>query len=294
MLVTAGHRDTVDHGRVWRPFDENLYDPTWERPHQARPIVERRLPPRGPRADARERRRPARRSTRTRPAASSSSSSAKGSRPSASASSTPTSTPTTSSACARSSPRSLPDAYVQTSRDLAAGARVRAHLRRHARRLHRPAGRQLPASGWRSACEEAGFDSRVEIMQMDGGLRTIESVRERAGLHAAVRARSPACSAPRPTRASCSTARNLVCLDIGGTSSDLGVILDGSAEVTNEWELEHAIPLAVTTLDVRSIGAGGGSLISSRRGRLAAGRARVRRLRPGARLLRPRRHRSRR
>ena len=31
--------------------------------------------------------------------------------------------------------------------------------------------------------------------------------------------------------------------------------------MTNEWELEHAIPLAITTLDVRSIGAGGGSLI---------------------------------
>ena len=56
--------------------------------------------------------------------------------------------------------------------------------------------------------------------------------------------------------------RDLVCLDIGGTCSDLGVIHDGQAEVTNEWELEHAIPLAITTLDVRSIGAGGGSLIS--------------------------------
>src|SRR5438270_3207058 len=42
LLVTEGHRDTVDHGRVWRPFDANLYDTTWERPHQARPIVCRR------------------------------------------------------------------------------------------------------------------------------------------------------------------------------------------------------------------------------------------------------------
>ncbi len=42
MLVTAGHRDLVDTGRHWRPFDENLYDATWERPHQARPLVDRR------------------------------------------------------------------------------------------------------------------------------------------------------------------------------------------------------------------------------------------------------------
>src|SRR5579871_938306 len=32
MLVTEGHRDIVDTGRIWRPFDDNLYDPTWERP----------------------------------------------------------------------------------------------------------------------------------------------------------------------------------------------------------------------------------------------------------------------
>src|SRR4051794_15885058 len=42
MLLTAGHRDTVDTGRAWRPFDENLYDATWVRPHEARPIVDRR------------------------------------------------------------------------------------------------------------------------------------------------------------------------------------------------------------------------------------------------------------
>ena len=97
---------------------------------------------------------------------------------------------------------------------------------------------------------------------MDGGLRTISSVRAR---------RSTRCS-PGPVAGLLGAetysrelldGRNLVCLDIGGTSSDLGVILDGRAEVTNEWELEHAIPLAITTLDVRSIGAGGGSLIGT-------------------------------
>src|SRR5205085_684709 len=48
--------------------------------------------------------------------------------------------------------------------------------------------------------------------------------------------------------------QGLICLDIGGTSSDIGIVHDGKATVTNEWQLEHAMPLSITTLDVRSIG----------------------------------------
>src|SRR5882757_9649050 len=42
LLATAGHRDLLDIGRMDRAFGESLYDPTWMRPHQVRPIVRRR------------------------------------------------------------------------------------------------------------------------------------------------------------------------------------------------------------------------------------------------------------
>src|SRR4051794_16166621 len=43
LLATAGHRDLLDIGRLWRPFDDPLYDPTWQRPHEANPLISRRL-----------------------------------------------------------------------------------------------------------------------------------------------------------------------------------------------------------------------------------------------------------
>src|ERR1700749_3873152 len=42
LLATAGHRDLLDIGRMDREFGAKLYDPTWLRPHQERPVVRRR------------------------------------------------------------------------------------------------------------------------------------------------------------------------------------------------------------------------------------------------------------
>ena len=42
LLATAGHRDLLDLGRMDREFGPNLYDPTWLRPHQERPLIRRR------------------------------------------------------------------------------------------------------------------------------------------------------------------------------------------------------------------------------------------------------------
>ena len=54
---------------------------------------------------------------------------------------------------------------------------------------------------------------------------------------------------------------NLVCVDIGGTSTDVGIVVDGVAQAVDDWEVEWTLPLGVPAIDVRSIGAGGGSLI---------------------------------
>ena len=42
LLCTQGFRDLLDIGRLERPYDDPLYDPHWIRPHQERPLVERR------------------------------------------------------------------------------------------------------------------------------------------------------------------------------------------------------------------------------------------------------------
>lgn len=64
--------------------------------------------------------------------------------------------------------------------------------------------------------------------------------------------------------------RNVLTFDIGGTSLDACVIDDGAAVVTHQARLEH-FPLLIPTYDIRTIGAGGGSIASIDRGLLKVG-----------------------
>lgn len=49
-------------------------------------------------------------------------------------------------------------------------------------------------------------------------------------------------------------------LDMGGTSTDISLIADGELRETNEWEVEYGHPIVFPSIEVLSIGAGGGSL----------------------------------
>ena len=83
---------------------------------------------------------------------------------------------------------------------------------------------------------------------------------------------------------------NVVTYDMGGTSSDVALVLGGMPSVSSDLELEYAMPIHVPMVDVHTIGAGGGSIASVD----AAGMLRVGPESAGrdarADLLRPRRH----
>ncbi len=53
---------------------------------------------------------------------------------------------------------------------------------------------------------------------------------------------------------------DLVTYDMGGTSTDVAMIKAGVAPVSNEIEIEYAMPIHVPMVDVRTVGAGGGSI----------------------------------
>lgn len=53
---------------------------------------------------------------------------------------------------------------------------------------------------------------------------------------------------------------NLLTYDMGGTSTDVAMIRGGRAPVSNEIEVEYAMPIHVPMVDVRTVGAGGGSI----------------------------------
>jgi N-methylhydantoinase A len=53
---------------------------------------------------------------------------------------------------------------------------------------------------------------------------------------------------------------NLISMDMGGTSFDVSLITDGEAKRTTEFEIEWGLPVYTPMVDVRTIGAGGGSV----------------------------------
>jgi len=55
---------------------------------------------------------------------------------------------------------------------------------------------------------------------------------------------------------------NIVTYDMGGTSSDVALILDAIPAVSSELEIEYAMPIHLPMVDVRTIGSGGGSIAS--------------------------------
>ena len=55
--------------------------------------------------------------------------------------------------------------------------------------------------------------------------------------------------------------RNLVTVDMGGTSFDVAVIRDGRFDIKNTFEIEWGIPVKTPTIDIKTIGAGGGSIV---------------------------------
>ena len=54
--------------------------------------------------------------------------------------------------------------------------------------------------------------------------------------------------------------QNAVGLDMGGTSTDISLIHDGELRVTKQWGVEYGHPIVFPSIEVLTVGAGGGSL----------------------------------
>jgi N-methylhydantoinase A len=55
-------------------------------------------------------------------------------------------------------------------------------------------------------------------------------------------------------------AKRAFTLDIGGTSTDIGLVLEGGQQYAAEFEIDFGIPVTIPCVAVRTIGAGGGSI----------------------------------
>ena len=103
-----------------------------------------------------------------------------------------------------------------------------------------------------------GFRRDLLVMTGNGGMTTATRVaREAAKTVMSGPASGVIAAAYTASRARIT---DLVTYDMGGTSTDVALIRGGEPAISNEIELEYAMPVHVPMLDVRTIGAGGGSI----------------------------------
>lgn len=117
----------------------------------------------------------------------------------------------------------------------------------------------LAATYLRELRETLPQTTRLGVMHSAGGMATPEAASERPLLMALS---GPAAG----VAAAAATARELkeeavISFDMGGTTTDVALILDGQAEVTADAKLADQ-PLRQPMVAIESIGAGGGSIVS--------------------------------
>ncbi|AHG02867.1 N-methylhydantoinase [Halobacterium sp. DL1] len=107
------------------------------------------------------------------------------------------------------------------------------------------------------ALADAGFEESFFITRSGGGTLTAESAKT-APVHTILS--GPAGGLIGASQVGSITGRdNLITVDMGGTSLDAAVVEDGSPVVKYDSTLEHQ-PMLIPVYDIRTIGAGGGSI----------------------------------
>jgi N-methylhydantoinase A len=97
----------------------------------------------------------------------------------------------------------------------------------------------------------------VMVMEASGGLMTVATAREKP-VHTVLSGPAGGVVASAHV-AQLSGFAEIITLDMGGTSTDISLILGGRPQVTREASLEGA-PIRIPVIDINAIGAGGGSI----------------------------------
>lgn len=119
-----------------------------------------------------------------------------------------------------------------------------------------------------SEMTQRGLSVPLHVMQSSGGIVTSQSARD---LSLQTLLSGPVGG----TMGGVALARlldrpNLICVDMGGTSFDVSLVVDGKPDVSSETTLE-GFPLLMSIVNIHTVGAGGGSLAYAEAGGLRVG-----------------------
>ena len=110
----------------------------------------------------------------------------------------------------------------------------------------------------RDELAKQGYKGDVLVMNGNGGMVSSRLVAREAAKTVMSGPASGVMAAAYTGRQAGET--NLLTYDMGGTSTDVALIRGGYPPVSNEIEIEYAMPIHVPMVDVRTVGAGGGSI----------------------------------
>jgi len=121
----------------------------------------------------------------------------------------------------------------------------------------------------RARIGEDGFAPRIFLVQSNGGVCSLETASEQP---ARLLLSGPSGGALAASRIAAALGRpNLVAVDMGGTSYDVSVVQDGLVSIVTQGEID-GLPVRLPMVEMRTIGAGGGSIAAVQAGgRLVVG-----------------------
>ena len=112
--------------------------------------------------------------------------------------------------------------------------------------------------GLERGLHERGFAGAVTVMKSNGGQMRAQAAKEQPA-HTMLSGLSGGVIGGRyfAELAGCAS---VVTFDMGGTSTDVSLIVEGEIGYTTDYELDFSIPVSAPCVDLHTIGAGGGSI----------------------------------
>lgn len=106
--------------------------------------------------------------------------------------------------------------------------------------------------------EQIGYDGEILVLHSGGGVMTAKTVTQFASRIASSGIAAGAI-ASKYIAELCGF-KNAIGLDMGGTSTDISLMYEGDLKVTKDWYIEYGYPIGFPSIEVLTIGAGGGSI----------------------------------
>ncbi|MFJ7951451.1 hydantoinase/oxoprolinase family protein [Lysinibacillus sp. NPDC096418] len=106
--------------------------------------------------------------------------------------------------------------------------------------------------------QKKGYEEEILVLHSGGGVMTSSTVPRYAARLASSGIAAGAIASKHIAKL-CGF-ENAIGLDMGGTSTDISLMYEGDIRITKDWSIEYGYPIGFPSIEILTIGAGGGSL----------------------------------